>query len=100
MMLRGRDLSIDNEGAHVDFPKLRAGGVDGAFFAIYIPADLEGEEALNHAESLLSCVEDTLAAHSDGAALATNAEQAYTNRIMVCFRFSLDLRTAPRSGAR
>lgn len=80
MMLRGRDLSIDNEGAHVDFPKLRAGGVDGAFFAIYIPADLEGEEALNHAESLLSCVEDTLAAHPDKAALATTAEQAYTNR--------------------
>ena len=91
MMLRGRDLSIDNEGAHVDFPKLRAGGVDGAFFAIYIPADLEGEEALNHAESLLSCVEDTLAANSDRAALATNAEQAYTNRDRGLFSVFLGL---------
>lgn len=91
MILRGRDLSIDNEVAHVDFPKLRAGGVDGAFFAIYIPADLEGEEALNHAESLLSCIEDTLAAHSDRAALATNAEQAYTNRDRGLFSVFLGL---------
>ena len=91
MMLRGRDLSIDNEGAHVDFPKLRAGGVDGAFFAIYIPADLEGEEALVHAESLLSCVEDTLSAHPDKAALATDAAQAYTNRDRGLFSVFLGL---------
>ena len=30
-ILRGRDLSIDNVNAHVDFPKLKRGGVDAAF---------------------------------------------------------------------
>ena len=99
MMLRGRDLSIDNEGAHVDFPKLRAGGVDGAFFAIYIPADLEGEEALNHAESLLSCVEDTVAEHPDKAALATTAEQAYTNRDNGLFSVFLGLENGSPIGS-
>lgn len=99
MMLRGRDLSIDNEGAHVDFPKFRAGGVDGAFFAIYIPADLEGEEALNHAESLLSCVEVTLAAHPDKAALATTAEQAYTNRDNGLFSVFLGLENGSPIGS-
>lgn len=99
MMLRGRDLSIDNEGAHVDFPKLRAGGVDGAFFAIYIPADLVGEEALNHAESLLSYVEDTLAAHPDKAALATTAEQAYTNRDNGLFSVFLGLENGSPIGS-
>lgn len=99
MILRGRDLSIDNEGAHVDFPKLRAGGVDGAFFAIYIPADLVGEEALNHAESLLSYVEDTLAAHPDKAALATTAEQAYTNRDNGLFSVFLGLENGSPIGS-
>ena len=99
MMLRGRDLSIDNEGAHVDFPKLRAGGVDGAFFAIYIPADLVGEEALNHAESLLSYVEVTLAAHPDKAALATTAEQAYTNRDNGLFSVFLGLENGSPIGS-
>ena len=28
---RLRDMSLDNDHAHVDFPKLRRGGVDGAF---------------------------------------------------------------------
>ena len=37
-ILRLRDLSIDNEYAHVDFPKLIKGAVDGAFFALYVPA--------------------------------------------------------------
>ena len=44
-ILRLRDLSLDNDHAHVDFPKLKRGGVDGAFFALYVPASLEGEEA-------------------------------------------------------
>ena len=37
-ILRLRNLSIDNDHAHVDFPKLKLGKVDGAFFALYVPA--------------------------------------------------------------
>ena len=42
-ILRLRDLSIDNDHAHVDFPKLKRGGVDGAFFALYIPASMDDD---------------------------------------------------------
>ena len=33
-ILRLRDMTLDNKYAHVDFPKLKRGGVDGAFFAL------------------------------------------------------------------
>ena len=78
-ILRGRDLALDNADAHVDFPKLKLGGVDAAFFALYIPAELEGEAAYSHAMSLLAGVKETLAANPDKAALALSREEAYAN---------------------
>ena len=77
---RLRDLSLDNDHAHVDFPKLKRGGVDGAFFALYVPASLQGEEALEYACRLLKGVEDTLEAHPDKARLAVSPEQAAWNK--------------------
>lgn len=64
---RLRDMSLDNDHAHVDFPKLKRGGVDGAFFALYVPASLQGDEAYDYSCRLLKCVEDTLNIHSDQA---------------------------------
>ena len=32
-LMRGRDIGKNNVGAQVDLPKLKAGGVDAAFFA-------------------------------------------------------------------
>ena len=46
-------MSLDNDHAHVDFPKLARGGVDGAFFALYIPASLDSAAASSHIESAL-----------------------------------------------
>ena len=40
---RLRDLALDNDHAHVDFPKLARGGVDGAFFALYVPASKDSD---------------------------------------------------------
>ena len=79
-ILRLRDLSLDNDHAHVDFPKLRRGGVDGAFFALYIPASLEGEEAYEYACRLLDCVNMTLAENPDQARLAVDGDQAAANK--------------------
>lgn len=90
-ILRGRDLAKDNPGAHVDFPKLRRGGVDGAFFALYVPAELEGVKAYEHAISLLSCVMDTLQANPDKAALAVSKQQAYQNKADGLFSMFLGL---------
>lgn len=79
-ILRLRDLSVDNYHAHVDFPKLRRGKVDGAFFALYVPATLDSEEAFGYACRLLEGVEDTLSANPDEAALAVSPSQAMDNQ--------------------
>jgi microsomal dipeptidase-like Zn-dependent dipeptidase len=90
-IFRGRDLAKDNEAAHVDFPKIKRGGVDGAFFALYIPADMEGDAALEHAEKLYACVMDTLAANADKAVLTMTQEQAYANKSNGLFSVFLGL---------
>jgi membrane dipeptidase len=81
-IFRLRDLALDNDHAHVDFPKLARGGVDGAFFALYVPASMDSdpEAAWNHAESLYKGVIRTLAANPDKAALALDPVQAYENQ--------------------
>ena len=79
-MLRGRDVAKDNNFVHVDFPKLRRGGVDAAFFALYIPADLDEEAAYEHAERLYSAVNDSLASNPDTAVLTVTEAQAYENK--------------------
>ena len=90
-IFRGRDLAKDNDKAHVDFPKIKRGGVDGAFFALYIPADMEGEAAYEHANKLYSCVVDTLAANPDKAAFAVTEKQAYDNKAKGLFSVFLGL---------
>ena len=79
-ILRLRDLSIDNDYAHVDFPKLSKGGVDGAFFALYVPASKSEEEAYVYSHRLLDAVRVSVAANSDKAAFAVSQEQAFANK--------------------
>lgn len=76
-ILRLRDMSLDNDHAHVDFPKLARGGVDGAFFALYIPASLDTEAASFHARNLLDGVRRSL---NDNAVLTVSARQALENK--------------------
>ena len=81
-ILRQRDLSLDNEYAHVDFPKLKRGGVDAAFFALYVPADLDAdpEKAYKYAMELLDGVNKTLASNPSAAALAVTEDEARLNK--------------------
>lgn len=75
-IMRLRDLAKDNNHAHIDFPKLKRGGVDGAFFALYTPAALAPIQATAHADKLLELVESTVKANSDKAVIATSPEEA------------------------
>lgn len=79
-ILRLRDLAKDNEYAHVDFPKLKRGGVDGAFFALYSPASLGSEEAYSYAHRLLNGVRNLLHSYPDTAALAVSESDAMENK--------------------
>ena len=90
-ILRGRDLAKDNLMAHIDFPKLVRGGVDGAFFALYIPAELEEKAAYDHAVRLFDCVSDTIEANKETVAIAVSRQQAYENRSAGLFSVFLGL---------
>lgn len=95
-ILRLRDLSIDNDHAHVDFPKLKRGGVDGAFFALYIPASMDDDpkKAYEYAMKLLDGVSCTLAANPSSAALALTESEAKTNQANGRFSVFIGLENA------
>lgn len=90
-ILRLRDLSIDNEYSHVDFPKLKRGGVDGAFFALYVPASLDTEEAYAYSQRLLDAVHSTINQNPAAVRLAVSEQDAKKNRAEGIFSMFLGL---------
>ena len=59
-MMRGRDIGIDNERGHVDLPKLKAGGVDASFFALYTSADMTPDASTRHALEMIGRIYDQI----------------------------------------
>ena len=78
-LIRLRNLGIDNQHGHVDFPKLRRGGVGGSFFALYTPAEMAPDAATRYALEMVSAVYDAVDANPDYAALAFSPEEAVEN---------------------
>ena len=78
-LIRLRNIGIDNRYGHVDFPKLRRGGVGGSFFALYTPAEMVPDAATRYALEMISAVYDAVDANPDYAALAFSAEEAEVN---------------------
>ena len=60
-----RDLSLDNNEGHVDFPKLSKAGVNASFFALYVPPQMGTEEAFAHAGAMLGATRKAVAANCD-----------------------------------
>ena len=75
-ILRGRDVSKDNKDSQVDFPKLRRGGVDGAFFALYTPPEKTEAEAFEYASAMLDGVYGTVSANPSAASIALSPADA------------------------
>ena len=48
-IMRLRNLCVDNPYAHIDFPKLRKGGVDASFFALYTSGTMAPDAATRYA---------------------------------------------------
>ncbi len=80
-ILRLRDISIDNPYAHVDIPKLRKGGVDGVFLALYVPAamDNDPDAAKSYAYRMLDGVRNSLE-NNPYAVLTGSVQQALENK--------------------
>ncbi len=90
-IVRGRDLSQDNATGHVDFPKIGRSCVDGAFFALYIPAELDENEAMECAMRQYGAVADILAGNAGQAGVAISRSQAYKNKAEGRFSIFLGL---------
>ncbi|WP_339915780.1 dipeptidase [uncultured Brevundimonas sp.] len=70
------DLRV-NQAATVlqtDIPRLRAGGVGGQFWSVYVPADLTPVEAAKETFEQIDTVKRLIAAYPDVFALATTAD--------------------------
>ncbi len=79
-MMRGLDIGIAGDRSQVDLPKLKAGGVDASFFALYTSADLSEDEAATKVLEMLARVYDALDVYSEQAALALTPEDALRNK--------------------
>ncbi len=80
MMMRGRDIGIDNMRGHVDLPKLKAGGIDASFFALYTSADMEPDAATRYAMEMIGRIYDQVGAHPDVASLAKSPAEILSNK--------------------
>ena len=59
---------------HTDIPRLRAGGVGGQFWSVYVPATLTPTEAARETFEQIDTVRRIIAAHPDVFELATTAD--------------------------
>jgi membrane dipeptidase len=73
-----------NRGGKLDFPRMEEGGLDAAFFAVYVgqgPLDPESYEAArNRALDIFDIIHRTLAQNQDVAGLALTSDDAYRLR--------------------
>jgi len=70
------DLTANLEGStvlHTDIPRLRAGGVGGQFWSVYVPASLSPADAAVATFEQIDTVKRIVAAHPDVFELATTA---------------------------
>jgi membrane dipeptidase len=62
-------------GNAVDYPRMREGGLDGAFFSIFVPGSLTGPPAVQRALEQIDAVRSLAERHPDEIALATSAAE-------------------------
>ncbi len=79
-IIRLRDLSADNPFAQVDFPKLRKGGVDASFFALYTSGTMQPDAATRYVLEMLASVNDAVESASDTVVLAHTSKEALANK--------------------
>ena len=99
-LIRLRNIGIDNRYGHVDFPKLRRGGVGGSFFALYTPASLAPDAATRYALEMISAVYDAVDANPEYASLAFLRRRLKGMRRTDRFPFSSGWRMALPSNGR
>jgi membrane dipeptidase len=73
VLIERADLTQRSPRGHVDIPRLREGGVNAPFFALWVPTYYKGAEAVRRTLDLRDAVERIFATHPEQIALARNA---------------------------
>lgn len=79
-LLKGDDINVRSENGHFDFDRMREGGVDCSFFALYTPNDQEPDSALRTLCEMLACVEDSVSRSGGTAKIASTVDEILENR--------------------
>lgn len=70
------DIGGTLPGGHLDMPRMRAGGLSGAFFSIWVnPTRYPGERAWERALALIGAVRQVAERHPEAAAVCTTADE-------------------------
>jgi membrane dipeptidase len=72
---RVEGLRGSRPGFHTDLARLRAGGVGGQFWSVYVPSDLPGDEAVTATMEQVDAVHRLVAAYPEELAAAYTADQ-------------------------
>ncbi|MBQ2243967.1 MAG: dipeptidase [Bacteroidales bacterium] len=80
MLLENVDLGKRLDRCHVDFQRMKEGGVDGSFFAIYTSNSLTPDAATRRALELISRTYDAVDQNRDKVAFAFSVEEALENK--------------------
>jgi Zn-dependent dipeptidase, microsomal dipeptidase homolog len=75
-LVNGANISKKSSDGHVDFVRMKEGGVDASFFAIYTSNKLSPDESTRRALQLIAHTYDAIDNSGRKAALATNVAQA------------------------
>jgi membrane dipeptidase len=74
------DLGRRSRRGCVDIPRMRQGGLDAVFFAIWCPGTLRGAPAVQRALNLIDAVREQVRRHPRDLALAATAQEARAAR--------------------
>jgi len=69
------DLAPRNEKGSVDIPRMKEGGVDAIFFAVWMPSKVRGPVAVERAQKQIEAVHSQVTKHSNDLVFATTADQ-------------------------
>lgn len=74
--VRGVPYSPEHtDGTSVDLPRMREGGLDGAFFSVYVAGTVTGSRAVNEARRQLDALQALVTAHPADLALCTTTAE-------------------------
>jgi membrane dipeptidase len=69
------DVGAETPAFMTDLPRLRAGGIGGQFWSVYVPSDPAGHHAVTQTLEQIDAVHRLVARYPDGLALARTADE-------------------------